>query len=239
MSYAGQRSLGDLTSVDVGKRASSDPVLAKASLDASSIMLAMAKVPQSKRLPLMERAIERLGAKPADVVAEMKKGLAEGGNPDQVAFDAMRLAIANVRLDRGLENLSLAIASKSGWDSLVDTGLGDGLSANDRATGCMVAGGAQTVGSIVSLIPGYGTLIGGIVGIGSGIAGGQLDCGKEARDAASAAAQAQAQLVAAQQAAAANAAAAAAASRGNRIKTIAGGGAILLAVLGAAWLVLE
>jgi hypothetical protein len=238
VSYVGHHPLGGLTPVGVGSRAASDPLLAKASLDASTIMMEMSKVDPARRFGVMERLVERYGANPADVVVEMKRGFADNVNPDQAAFDAMRIAIANARLDRGLESLSLSVASRSGWDSLVDTGLGN-LSSNDRATGCMIAGGAQTVGGIASLVPGYGTLIGGIIGIGSGIAGGQLDCGKESRDAAAAAAQAQAQLLAAQQTAAATAASAAAASRSNRIKTIAGGGAILLAVLGAAWLILD
>jgi hypothetical protein len=237
MSYAAQRSLGGLTSVDVGARAFSDPMLAKASLDASSIMLAMAKVPQAQRLPLMQASLERLGVGSGEVVAEMKRGLARrGANPDQVAFDAMRLAIANTRLDRGLDNLNMRIASRSGWDSMV--GLGD-LSANDRATGCMITGGAQVVGGIASIIPVYGTIVGGIIGIGGGIAQGQLDCGREARVAAENAAAAEQRLAAAQATAAEQVAQAAAAARTKRIRTVAGGGAILLAVLGAAWLVLD
>jgi hypothetical protein len=224
--------------VNVGKRASADPVLAKASLDASSIMLAMAKAAPTKRLPLMEASLRRLGVQPSDVVAEMKKALVPGANPDQVTFDAMRLAIANTRLDHSLDNIRHAVASQSGWDSLVDTGLG-GLSVNDRATGCMISSGAGVVGGVASVVPGYGTLIGGIIGIGSGIAGQALDCGKEARDAATAAAQAQAQLAAAQQAAAAQQTAAASASRQHRFQTVATGGAILLTVLGVAWLALD
>lgn len=233
MSYASAvRSLG------VGKRAFADPVLARASLDASSVMLAMAKSPAAKRLPLMEASLDRLGVQPGPVVAEMKRGLVPGANPDQVTFDAMRLAIANTRLDHSLENIRHDIVSRGGWDSLVDAGLGD-LSANDRATGCMITGGANVVGGVASVVPGYGTLIGGIIGIGSSIAGQQLDCGKEARDAATAAAQAQAQLVAAQQAAAMQQAAVQQASQQHRYQTIAVGGAILLTVLGAAWLVLD
>jgi hypothetical protein len=233
MSYAAQRSLGDST-VHVGSKAASDPILAKASLDASSIMLAMAKVPQAQRLPLMQASLEQLGVGSGDVVAEMKRGLARrGANPDQVAFDAMRLAISNVRLDRGIDNIRQEIASRSGWD---DTGLGT-LSANDRATGCMITGGAQVVGGIASIIPVYGTIVGGVIGIGSSIAGGQLDCGREARDAATAAAAAEARLAEAQRIAAEQTAAGMAASRTRRIRTVAAGGAILLAVIGAGWLI--
>lgn len=238
MSYAVQSSLGDLTSVGVGRRAFSDPILARASLDASSIMLAMAKARPADRPLVMQASLERLGTPSAPVVDEMRRGLARRRNPDQVTFDALRLAIANTRLDHGLERLNQSIASHAGWDSLVDAGLGQ-LTANDRATGCMIAAGSQTVGGAVSLIPGYGTLIGGVIGIGGSIAGGQLDCGRDAREAAQQAQQAQAQLAAAQQVAARAQESAAAASRRNRIKTLAGGGAILLAVLGAAWLILD
>ena len=240
MSYASSRgALGDLTSVTVGPMAFRDPILAKASLDASAIMLAMANVDAAQRLPLMQASLERLGVSSADVVAEMQRGLARrGADPDQVTFDAMRLAIANTRLDRGLDVLGQKIASRSGWDALVDTGLG-ALSANDRATGCLVAAGAQTVGGVVSAIPGYGTLIGGVVAIGASVAGGQLDCGKETREAAANATAAQERLAAAQATAAANVASAEAASRQKRIRTLAAGGVILLAVLGTGWLVLD
>jgi len=238
MSYAVSRGLGDLTSVGVGRRAFTDPVLAKASLDASSIMLAMAKAMPVQRLPLMEASLERLGVQPSTVVAEMKKGFVPGANPDQVTFDAMRMAIANGRVDVGLDRLRQNVLSRSGWDALIDTGLGD-LSANDRATGCMITGGANIVGGVASVVPGYGTLVGGVISIGSSIAGQQLDCGKEARDAAAAAARAQAQLQQAQQAQQDQQAAGMAASRQRRLKTVAVGGAILLTVLGAAWLVLD
>lgn len=239
MSYTAQRSsLGDLTSVSVGTRAFVDPVLAKASLDASSIMLAMAKVRADERLAVMQRSLERLGVGPQDVIAEMQRGLVPGANPDQVTFDALRLAIANARLDLGIDHIRQNIASRSGWDSLIDTGLG-AMSANDRATGCVVAQGAQTVGTIAQVVPLYGQIVGLVTGIGSSVAGAALDCGKETRDAATAAAAAQAQLAAAQQTAAQTQQSALSASRMNRIRTVGAGGAILLAVLGAAWLVMD
>jgi hypothetical protein len=238
MSYASaSRALGDVTPVGVGKRAFSDPVLAKASLDASSIMLAMAKVPSERRLQVMESSLDELEVPSAPVLMEMKKGLVSGANPDQVAFDALRLAIANTRLDRSLENIRHNIATRSGWDSLVDVGLGSG--ADDRATGCMIASGANMVGGVAQVVPVYGQIVGLVTSIGSTVAGQVLDCGKEARDAATAAARAQAQLAAAQQVAASQQAAAEAASRKHRFQTVAVGGAILLTVLGAAWMVLD
>ncbi len=189
MTYSTQRSLGGLAPVGVGTRAFSDPVLAKASLDASSIMLSMAKSAPERRLPLMQERLEWLGVGPGPVIAEMKRGFRPGANPDQVTFDALRLAIANARLDNGLDSIRQQAASRSGWDTLVDVGLG-AMSANDRATGCMITSGAQTVGGIAQVVPVYGQIVGLVAGIGSMVAGQALDCGKEARDAAAAAAQA-------------------------------------------------
>lgn len=234
MSYAVQRSRSGHAPVGVGARAFSDPVLARASLDASAILLAMAKAPAASRLAVMQSGLERLAVRPSDVVEEMKVGLRSGVNPDQVAFDSMRLAIANTRLGRGIDSLRHQVASEYGWDSALGT-----LSANDRATGCLVAGGAATAGGVASIIPVYGTIVGLVTGVGSGVASAALDCGKEARDAASAAQQAQAQVEAAQQLAAAQQAEAAAASRRTRIRTLAGGAAALLALAGVAWLVVD
>ncbi len=222
------------TPIGVGRRAFSDPVLARASLDASSILLAMAKAPASSRLAVMENGLERLAVRPSDVVVEMSRGLRAGENPDQAAFDAMRLAIANTRLGRGIDSLRHEVATRYGWDSALGA-----LSPNDRATGCLIAGGAATAGGVASIIPVYGTIVGLVTGVGSGVAGAALDCGKEAREAAAAAQQAQAQVEAAQQMAAAQQAQAAALSRRNRIRTLAGGGVALLALLGVAWLIVD
>lgn len=223
--------------VGVGARAYADPVLAKASLDASTVMLAMAKAKPASRLSVMRTELSRFDVPAGPVIAEMKKGLVPGANPDQVTFDALRLAIANTRLDRSLDNIRHNIARRSGWDSLIDSGLGSG--ADDKATGCMIASGANMVGGAAQIVPVYGQIIGLVTSVGSTVAGQVLDCGKEARDAAAAAQQAQAQLAAAQQAAQAQQAAILASSRSQRFRTVAVGGAILLSVLGAAWLILD
>lgn len=232
MSYAAQRGLSGSAPIGVGARAFSDPVLARASLDASEIMLAMAKAPKTDRARVMQQMLSRLGVGQREVVVEMRRGLSARENPDQVTFDALRMAIANTRIDRGVENLQSRIVERSGWDALA--GLGT-LTANDRATGCLIAAGTSTAGGAVSLIPGYGTLIGGLLSIGAGVAGGQLDCGREAREAAAAAEAAQARLAEAQ----ATLANTQAEARKRRMRTLAGGGAILLAVLGAAWVILD
>lgn len=238
MTYALGHALGDLSRVGVGRRAFADPVLAKASLDASSIMLAMAKATPSTRLDVMQAALDRMGVRSDEVVAEMKRSLRPSANPDQVTFDALRMAIANARVERSLDNMQQAVASRGGWDTVVDSGVGQ-LSPNDRATGCMITGGANIVGGAASLVPGYGTLIGAAIGIGSSIASGALNCGADAQAAAANAALAQQQLQMAQAQAAQIQAQALADSRRRRFQTVAVGGAILLAVLGAAWVVLD
>lgn len=232
MSYSTQSSVA--APLSVGKRAFADPVLAKASLDASSILLEMSKASPVDRLPMLIARLKRAHVDPAPVIQSLRKDMAQGRHPDQATFDVVRLAIANARMDSSMDNWQHLIASRVGWDSALGS-----LSPNDRATGCMISGGAQTVGGIAQIIPIYGTIVGGIASIGGAIAGGQLDCGREAREAAAAAAQAQAQLELAQQNAAAAQGAAAAASRSQRIKTIGIGSAALVAVLGATWWILD
>lgn len=224
-------------SLRVGTAASSDPILARASLDASSIMLAMAKAHPSNRAVVMADGLSRLAVPQGAVAREWKDAVAAGENPDQAAFDAMRLGIANARLGRGIENARQLVASNYGWDSVVD-GLG-AMSDNDRKTGCMIAAGTTTAGGVAQVIPVYGTIVGLVAGIGGSVAGAALDCGKEARDAAAAAAAAQAQLEAAQAQAEAQRNALSASSRSTRVRTIVGGGALLLAALGVAWLIID
>jgi len=239
MSYTTSRALGDLTSVDVGKRAFADPVLAHASLDASKIMLAMSRVPPAQRLNVMENKLTGIdGTLPKAVVAEMQATLRPGKNPDQVAFDAMRLAIANRRMAQGLDRLRMKAVHNYGWDSVLDTPLGD-ISANDKQIGCTAAGAGQVVGNVVGIVPVYGSIIGGLLNVGSGAAASALDCGSETREAQAAATAAQQQLAAAQAQAAMAQAATVAQARTQHLQTMAISGGILLTVLAGTWMLLK
>lgn len=236
MSYTPQ--MVQAAPLTVGSRAFVDPLLAKASLDASTILLAMARRPPADRLEALREGLERLGVNASQVIAELRRGFGRPVSPplspDQFTFDVLRLALANSRMDSSVDNWRHLIGSQVGWDSALGS-----LSPNDRATGCMISGGAQTVGGIAQIIPIYGTIIGGIASIGGAIAGGQLDCAREAREAAAQAAAAQVQLAAAQQAATAAQQASSTASRRQRLKTIGVGGAALVAILGATWWILD
>lgn len=209
-------------------------MLASASLAASKIMLAATQKPAAVRKSFVTNKLNAVRPGLArEAAATRSRLVAEGKNPDQATFDAMRLAIANANMDEGIQSLKEKAARRFGAEAF-SGGLGQ-MSPNDRATGCAIASTASTVGGVASVIPVYGQIVGAIVGIGSGIAGGALDCNRESREAAAAAAAAQANLVAAQQAAAARAAAAQSSSR-TRLLLI-GGGAIV--ALGAGYLLLS
>ena len=236
MSYA-VAGMGQIPAVSVGSAARGDAVLAKASLEASKILLQAAKRPAARRPAFVERKLDamRLGLA-KEVAASRRRLLARGKNEDQAIFDAMRLAIANMKRDEGIESLKVTAAQKYGAEAF--SGLGQ-MSANDRATACTVTAGAQVAGGIASIIPVYGTIVGGIVSIGSSIAGGALDCGREARDAAAATAQAQANLEAAQRLAAEQTAAAEVAARSRRMRNVLIGGVAIVGVLGAGWFIMS
>lgn len=191
MSYA-QQNQGD---VRVGSAARQDVVLAHASLSASKIILDATKKPASIRARFVANKLDSIQPGLARKVAATHRSLvARGKGRDQAAFDAMRLGIANANMDRGLLALNARVdAIRNGSAEA----LGD-WAPNDRATACTVASTASTVGGVASIIPVYGTIVGLVTSVGSGIASQALDCGRESRDAAAAAAQAQANLQAAQ-----------------------------------------
>lgn len=230
MSYA-SAGLGQTPAVRVGAAARGDVVLANASLAASKIILQATKKPRGIRPAFVRNKLNAMRQGLArEAVAERRRLVARGVNPDQATFDAMRLAIANARLDEGVQSLKEK-AARGTWGA---EAFGD-IAPNDRATGCAIASTAGTVGGVASVVPVYGTIVGAIVGIGSGIASSALDCTRESREASTAAAQAQANLLAAQQAAAAREAAAGSAR--TRVYLI-GGGAIV-AALGIGYLLLS
>jgi len=235
MSYASTGS--GQAAVRVGSAAQSDLVLANASLIASKIMLGAAKKPARIRAAFIANKLDAMRPGLAREVATSRRRLvAQGKAPDQAAFDAMRLAIANMNMAAGIDSLRVSAAKEHGAEAF--SGLGQ-MAPNDRATACTVSAGAQVVGGIASIVPVYGTIIGGIISIGSSIAGGALDCTREQREAAAAAAQAQGNLVAAQQAAAAQAAAQAEATSGSRRRVYIIGGGALVVALGIGYLLLS
>lgn len=236
MSYSGQNALGAAPSVDVGRRATRDPILATASLDAAKIMTTMAQSPAERRLVVMNRELDKLGQGLATAAGrEMKAAMERGVSADQAAFDGMRMAIANRRMDRKMDEVRHMFAQQHGWDALLDTGLGD-IAPNDRQAGCVAAATGSTVGGALQVIPVYGTIIGGVLGIGGAIAGQALDCSRETREAQQRAAQAQATAAAAELQRAQTLAAAQSASGRRRSQAMVIGGGVLLTILTAVWL---
>lgn len=235
MSYA-SAGLGQTPAARVGAAARGDLVLANASLVASKILLQAAQKPAAIRAAFISNKLDAMRAGLARLVAaSYRRFVAQGKSPDQALFDAMRLAIANMRMDEGIDALRMTAAREHGAEAF--GGLG-AFSANDRATACTITAGAQVVGGVASVIPVYGQIVGGIVGIGAGIAGGALDCSREQREAAAAAAQAQANLAAIQAAAAAELAATESAARRARIRVYMIGGGALVAVVGIGYFLL-
>ena len=233
MSYA-STGLGQTGAVRVGAAARGDVVLAKASLVASKILLQATKKPLAIRSRFVANKLDAMRHGLArQVAAERRRLVASGKSEDQAIFDAMRLAIANISMDEGIEGLRER-ASRGYFGAESFAGLGQ-MSTNDRATGCAIASTAGTVGGIANVVPVYGQIVGAIVGIGSGVASMAMDCSRESRDAAAAAAQAQANLAAAQAAAAQTAAAQA----GSRTRLYLIGGGAIIAVLGVGYLLLS
>lgn len=234
MGYA-SAGLGQAPAVRVGAAARGDVVLAQASLAASKILLQATKKPLGIRREFVRNKLDAMRPGLASkVVASQRRLVAQGKSRDQAIFDAMRLAIANMNMDEGVQSLKEKAARSIYGAEAFAGGLGQ-MSASDRTTGCAIASTAGTVGGVASVIPVYGTIVGAIVGIGAGIAGSAMDCTRESREAAAAAAQAQANLLAAQQAAAAQAAA----RSGSQTRLYLIGGGAIVAALGIGYLLLS
>jgi hypothetical protein len=190
MSYR-LHSLGEASDVSVGRRAFSDPILARASLDAAKIMERMARVPRSDRRSEMARQAESMGrGLGRESMVKLDEMMSGGVSADKAIFNALRLTIANRRMDESLARVKDAIAASSRG------GLGQfpsiNLSPSDRVAACTAAGAGATVGGVVGTIPVYGQIVGGILQLGSQIAGQAIDCSREQREAAAATAAAQA-----------------------------------------------
>jgi len=227
-----RRGLGEVASggISVGRAAFGNPILARASLDASNIILAMAKAGPAERASVLRRRLDALQPGLGPEVARRFHGNVQDRNQDQALFDAIRATLAERVYRRGLEVVRNQVGTKFGWDALLDTGLGD-LSPNDRAIGCTIAGGAATAGSIAAVVPVWGTLVNAVTGVGSQVASSAMDCTREQREAQAAlaaaqAAQAQAQLQAAS-------AAVADAQRSRRKLLLTAGG--IIGVTGLVW----
>jgi hypothetical protein len=168
----------------VGPLAFRDPILARASLDASSVLLAMAKAPVERRSSVLRAQLDALQPGLGPEVARRMRQASRGRSPDQLLFDAIRTTLADRVVDRGVQQIRNRVGNRLGWDALLDTPLGLGQWAPaDRATACTVAAGANVVGSGAQLIPVYGQIVGGIMSIGSSVASGALDCTREQREA--------------------------------------------------------
>lgn len=231
MSYA-VAGFGGVSAVRVGAAAKGDPLLASASLIASEILLQATRKPPAVRGKFVENRLNALSPGMARQVFASRARISAGGKaPDQALFDAMRLAIANVKMEEGIQSLRASAAREYGAEAFGS--LGD-LAPSDRATGCAIASTTGTVGGIASIIPVYGTIVGGILGIGAQVAGGAMDCSRETREANAAAAQAQANVMMAQQQAVSQTQ-----STGSNMRLYLIGGGALVAALGIGYLVLS
>lgn len=230
MSYA-LGAAGANDGIRVGKRAGQDVILARASYDASRILLDAVKLRKPEREAYIE---QRLGRYASDAglrfVRNMDRLLARGWGRNQAIYDSMRLIIADHYAQLGIEAIQAAVASRYG----ADYGLGD----TARDIGCGITGGITAIGGgIVGLFTGGAGSA--AVGAGGSMVGSALDCGKRDREAA--------ERIASDQAAAAQAAAEAALAqaraqerlgkeRTKQVQTVAfvGGGLLLLLIAGYA-----
>lgn len=216
MSYAlGQNAA---SGVQVGSRAYSDPVLARASLEAAQLLTKSVRQPRQTRAAFILHSVnQKYNAKTAN--AYQAKLRAGGG--DQRVYDALRLAIADYYVIVGLRYLQDRLKAKYG-DGFAPSALGALGTApppdnTGRDVGCAIGGGATV---LLSAIVGAYTAGAGapLVGAGGQIAMSAAGCGAAGQAAQGALTAAQAAAAQAELERQARAEAEAAASRAKMIK---------------------
>jgi hypothetical protein len=216
-------------SIEVGKTAHRDPILARASYDAARILYDAARLPKTQREQFVARRLDALAPGLGRKARRKRDELvANGKAPNQAIFDAMRLAIADRLAQRGIEYIQAAASNIYG----ADYGLGEDNTARD--VGCAITGGTT---AILSLIVGAYTAGAGapIVGAGGGAIAGAIGCNRDALAAQQATAdaqsrQAQALVEQARLAAEQEQARLAQTRERNKVLLIAGGGVAVLLV---------
>lgn len=177
--------------VQVGVRAGGDIILARASYEASQILLGAAKRKRSERRAYITSRLRRYATDAGMRFAQnMDRLLAKGWGRNQAIYDSMRLIISDYYAQIGIEVIQAATANIYG----ADYGLGD----TARDIGCAITGGVTAVGgAIVGLFTGGAAAP--VVGAGGMMVGESIGCNDDARRSA--------ERLAADQAAAAQAAA--------------------------------
>jgi hypothetical protein len=215
--------------VQVGEKARQDPILAKASLRASEILLRAAKRPREARPAYIRRELRtKYGREALDRYNRERRHLrgAQGN------YDAMRLAIADYYTAKGIAYLQGALAKK--YPDRFVPGLGSDDTGRD--VGCAVGGGATAliagiVGAYTAGVATAPVLVGGSLAMN---AAGCNAAGQQAQQ-QTADAEARAAQAAAEAAAAAAAAEEAARTRRNqqlKVAAAVGGGVLVLGVVG-------
>ena len=234
MSYSlGQTKTG---AIQVGQKARYDPILAKASLRASELLLLAARRPAPNRPSFIRRELrQRYGPRVLRRYERERVALRGTRSPDQALYDALRLAIADHLTRIGVMYLQSAMAEKYG-SGFVPAPLQGGLGDEARDIGCAVGGGATAL--LAAVIGGFTAGVGApLVGAGGQLALTAAGCGAEGTAAQQGLSEAEAALAQAELDAAAETAAAEEAARQQRNKTImtvaaVGGGVLLLGVVG-------
>jgi len=225
--------------VTVGTKATQDPILAQASLEAALLVRQAVERPKADRLAFIERKMRAYGPEGRQRFSETLRRLdAKTRNHDQALFDAVRLTAAD-HLAREAVSLFRADAART----VGAEALGGGI--NLRRLGCGITGMTTAIGGAVAA--GYTGGAGGTaVTTGGALVGSAMDCDKAAREAAKTIAEqqamtAQAQLEAARVAAEAQerAAKAAGEERTKQVRTAVFVGGGLLLLLGAGYAIVR
>lgn len=228
----GYESMGGDADLGISIGRPKDPIVSRATLIASEIILEVSKLPPSARGAATKRLLQERGIDPKEVAQRIKRLQAKGQNTDQATFDAMRVAISNQILETGIDLMREAIRQgRNPREAL--SGLGDDTA---RDVGCTVLGiGGAIGGALFAAFAPAGSSQSGTqaIGAGTGLAAQGLNCNARQQQAeASNAAAAERQAALNLQAAQVNAQAAAA-QAANMNKYLIAGGIGVVVILGA------
>lgn len=215
--------------IEVGQKAATDPILARASLDASLAMLALVGRRGGARAARLRRLLRVYGpGSEQSFNTKLRRLIAGGAKDPQATYDAFRLVAANWYASTGMQWLAAQLGPEALGEEDVGKAVGCGIGGGATAILAAVAG-AYTAGIAAPIVGAGGTMAMTAAGCG-GAAGSPQQTSQQAAEAQ--------RLV--QEAAALEAAAARqAADRKKTITTVALVGVGGLVLLGAGYAIVS
>jgi len=154
--------------IEVGQKAATDPILARASLDASLAMIALVGKRGAARVARIRRLVRVYGpGSEQSFNTKLRQLMAGGARDPQATYDAFRLVAANWYASMGMQWLAAQLGPEALGEEDVGKAVGCGIGAGATAIVAAFAG-AYTAGIAAPIVGAGGTMAMTAAGCGAG-----------------------------------------------------------------------